>query len=144
MPANRLIAESYVQWDPLWLLRLGAAPFWLQFNMRPSYDELLRYLTGTETYDHIDINLFSHGLWSPGVVSTEQWRGLAESAARIRGDLIGVDEHAYPADIGSSLRFQPAFRALPPRHPLPPPLPVEEIDRFLAAAAERAYSVDWI
>ncbi|MER6591383.1 hypothetical protein ABT214_05915 [Micromonospora purpureochromogenes] len=144
MPANRLLAESYVQWDPLWTLRLGAVPFWLRFNMRPSYEDLQRYLDGTEPYDYIHVNLFSQGLCSPGVVPTEQWRDLAASSARIRGELIGVDESAYPVDIGSSLRYQPALQALPPRHPLPPPLPAGNIDRFLTETGDPTYAVEWI
>ncbi|UUU19075.1 hypothetical protein [Streptomyces sp. DSM 40750] len=43
-----------------------------------------------------------------------------------------MDERAYPEDIGSTLRYQPALAALPERHPLPPPLGVEELDEFLA------------
>lgn len=146
MRADRLLAESYVQWDPLWMLRLGAVPFWLQFPMRPSYQTLRDYLAGLTSYDEpyeeILVNLFSHGLHSPGLVPLEQWRELAESMARSRGDIIGVHEHAFPADPGSSMRYQPAYAALPQRHPLPPPLPVDNIDRFLAKAGDE-YSVRW-
>lgn len=142
MPAQRLIVESYVQWDPLWALRLGAVPFWSRFNMEPSYLELTRYLTGTEPYDYIHVNLFSQGLWSPGVVPVRHWRRLAGSSARIHGDVIGVDEAAYPLDLGSAMRFQPAFASLPPRHQLPPPLDIAEIDRFLAES-DRRYQLTW-
>jgi hypothetical protein len=30
--ANRLLVESYVQWDPMWVLRTGSVPFWSRFN----------------------------------------------------------------------------------------------------------------
>jgi hypothetical protein len=33
LPGQRLVVESYVQWDPLWTMRLGAVPFWMRFNM---------------------------------------------------------------------------------------------------------------
>jgi hypothetical protein len=125
------VVESYVQWDPLWTLRLGAVPFWSRFNMEPAYEELERYLSNTEPYHYIHLNLFSQGLWSPGVVPVSRWRELVESAASLGGDVIGVDEDAYPLDTGSTLRFQPAFASLPPRHAMPPPLHVDDIDRFL-------------
>ncbi len=131
VPSGRLLAESYVQWDPYWVLRLGVVPLWLRFNMQPSYEELRRYLDDAEPYDHIYLNLFSQGLWSPGVVSLEQWRELIESKAREHAEIIGVDEDAYPLDIGSTMRYQPAFEALPFRHPIPTPLTPEDIDLFL-------------
>ncbi|WP_238447249.1 hypothetical protein [Micromonospora sp. 4G55] len=143
LPGNRLLAESYVQWDPLWVLRHGAVPFWLRFNMTPSYEDLRRYLDGAAPYDHIHINLFSQGLCSPGVVPTKQWRDLADSRAHISGGLIGVDEQAYPVDAGSTLRYQPAYQALPPRHPLPPPLRADDIDQFLTST-DGTYPVEWI
>ncbi len=147
MRADRLLAESYVQWDPLWVLRLGMVPFWLRFPMRPSYELLRDYLADVaardEPYAEILINLFSHGLRSPGLVPAEQWRKLAETHATHRGDLIGVDEDAFPVDPGSSARYQPAYASLPQRHPLPPPLPVTDVDRFLATVPDDAYDVSW-
>jgi hypothetical protein len=142
MPGRRLLVESYVQWDPLWALRLGAVPFWLRFNMQPSFEDLERYLERAEPYDHIHLNLFSQGLWSPGVVPVRRWRELVASRARVRGEVIGVDEDSYPLDTGSTMRFQPAFAALPPRHPLPAPLDVGDVDRFLDAAPA-SYPVTW-
>ncbi|MDA8372276.1 MAG: hypothetical protein M0026_20745 [Nocardiopsaceae bacterium] len=130
MPAARLLAQSYVQWDPMWTLRLGAVPFWLRFNTRPSYADLSRYLDGAEPYGRIHLNLFSQGLWSPGVVSIEQWHRLITAHAREHAQIIGVDTGAYPSDTGGTLRYQPAFAALPPRYPLPAPLTMADIDRF--------------
>lgn len=143
MRADRLLAEAYVQWDPLWVLRLGVVPFWLRFTMLPSYEELRDYLATAEPYEEILINLFSHGLRSPGLVPADQWRELAVRTARSHGDLIGVDEQDFPADAGSTMRYQPAYAALPQRHPLPAPLPVEDIDRFLATVGDGGYSVTW-
>jgi hypothetical protein len=131
-----------VQWDPLWVLRLGAVPFWNRFNMKPAYSELERYLDAAEPYDHIHLNLFSQGLWSPGVVPVPRWRELVASAARVHGEVIGVDASAYPLDSGSTMRFQPAFAALPPRHPLPAPLDLADIDRFLDASGS-SYGLTW-
>ncbi|WP_219420063.1 hypothetical protein [Pseudonocardia nigra] len=134
IPAQRLLVQSYVQWDPLWAQRLGAVPFWIRFNMAPSFQDLERYLERAEPYDHIHLNLFSQGLWSPGVVPVAHWRGLVASWARVRGEVVGVDEGTYPLDTGSAMRFQPAFAALAPRHPLPAPLGVTDVDRFVDAA----------
>ena len=113
----------------MWVLRTGAVPFWCRFNKQPDYQELKRYLCSAEPYDEIFINLFSQGLWSPRVVSVSQWRQLAISHATV-ADVIGVDEHSYPIDTGSALRFQPAFAALPARHPLPAPLDIADLDGF--------------
>jgi hypothetical protein len=142
LPAQRLLVQSYVQWDPLWSQRLGAVPFWIRFNMQPSFQDLQRYLERADRYDQVHLNLFSQGLWSPGVVPVHHWRELVASAARVRGEVIGVDENAYPLDTGSTMRYQPAFAALPPRHPLPPPLDVSDIDRFLDTTTS-SYPVTW-
>jgi hypothetical protein len=143
VPSGRLLAESYVQWDPYWALRLGVVPFWLRFNMEPSFEALRQYVEAVEPYDHIYLNLFSQGLWSPGVVPLEQWRELIESKAREHAEIIGVDENAYPLDIGSTMRYQPAFEALPFRHPIPAPLTPEDIDLFLEESSMGYPGLRW-
>ncbi|TQM55661.1 hypothetical protein FHU43_0436 [Halopolyspora algeriensis] len=142
LPGDRLLAESYVQFDPMWALRLGAVPFWLRFNMEPAYEALRDYLHATERFRDIHVNLFSQGLWSPGVVPVDRWRALAAEQAAGAGEVLGVDEDAYPLDAGSSLRYTPAFRSLPPRHSLPPPLSIEDIDEFRAQTSTM-HAVDW-
>lgn len=144
LPADRLLAECYVQWDPMWVLRLGAVPFWLRFNMEPSYEEFAAYLDGlAEPYHHIHLNLFSQGLSSPGLVSIEQWQELIGRNARTRGEIIGVDTDAYPVDTGATVRYQKAFESLPPRQPLPAPLPVSGIDRFVDQSGDAHPRVGW-
>jgi hypothetical protein len=142
LPGDRLLVETYVQWEPLLVLRLGAVPFWSRFNMEPSYQVLRRYLDGTEPYREIHLNLFSHGLCSPGTVPVPQWRELVASRAGERGEVIGVDEASYPTDLGATSRYEPAFAALPARHPLPPPLPIADIDGFVNANPGR-WPVQW-
>lgn len=142
-PTSRLLAECYVQWDPYWVLRLGVVPFWLRFNMEPAYQELRNYLQRAEPYDTIHLNLFSQGLRSPGLVPIERWRELIRTAAREHAEIIGVDEDAYPVDTGSTLRYQPAFEALPYRQPIPPPLTAADIDRFLADDAATDARIKW-
>ncbi|MDP9403931.1 MAG: hypothetical protein M3P85_11550 [Actinomycetota bacterium] len=144
VPSGRLLVESYVQWDPYWVLRLGVVPFWLRFNMQPSYEDLQTYLDHAEPYDDIYLNLFSQGLWSPGVVPLEKWRELIKSKAREHAEIIGVDEKAYPLDTGSTMRYQPAFEALPFRHPIPPPVTVDDIDVFLENSRKDYPRVRWV
>jgi hypothetical protein len=139
MPAQRLLVESYVHWEPMWALHLGAVPFWMRFDMETDHDELRAYLKETQPYAHI--HLFSQAV-SPGVVPVQRWRELAASAATTHGEVIGVDENAYPLDTGSSMRYQPAFAALPPRHPLPAPLTMTDIDHFLDTATV-SYRITW-
>lgn len=133
LPADRLLVETYNQWEPHWALRLGAVPFWLQFTAESSYQLLEEYLRRDEQpYRRIGVNLFSNAVHSVGQVPAGQWRELARRYARVEGDLLGVDGRAFPEDIGSTLRYRPALAALPERHPLPPPLDVGELDDFLA------------
>ncbi|MDR7300100.1 hypothetical protein [Haloactinomyces albus] len=142
LPADRLLAESYVQFDPLWTLRLAAVPFWLRFNMLPSYAALRDYLHSAEPFRDIHVNLFSQGLRSPGVVPVDRWRELAAGQAGGTGEMLGVDESTYPLDVGSSMRYTPAFAALPPRHPIPPPLSLADIDEF-RTQTRKNHAVDW-
>jgi hypothetical protein len=76
------------------------------------------------------------------VVPVERWRDLIERHARGGAQVIGVDEDAYPMDLGSALRYQPAFESATARLPLPPPLEVREFDEFLAESGDR-YAVRW-
>lgn len=118
-PADRLLVESYVQWDPMWVLRTGSVPFWLRFNLEPDYQLLRDYLESVEPYEFIHLNLFSPGLAAPGVVPAEQWEQLLQRHARQVGDLAAVE-----------------------REPIPEPLTVDDIDRFFTHAPPR-YAISW-
>ncbi|MEU9247018.1 hypothetical protein [Streptomyces sp. NPDC048385] len=134
LPADRLLVETYNQWEPYWALRLGLVPLWLQFTARPSYDWLEQYLRRSDPYRRVDVNLFSNGLRSVGQVPAEDWGDIARRYATEAGGTIGVDEAAFPEDIGSTLRYGPALARLPQHHPLPPPVCVDELDEFLDQA----------
>lgn len=140
---NRLLVESYVQWDPLWVLRTRSVPFWGRFNMEPTYHELERYLTDVEPYDEVFVNLFSQGIESPGVVPVERWEQLIRQHARQKAAVIGVDPSTYPLDTGSTLRYQKAIRSIPVRAPLPGHLALADVDRFLAESG-RTYTASWL
>lgn len=67
---------------------------------------------------------------------------VAATAGRVRGEVIGVNGDAYPIDAGSTMRYQRAFAALPPRHPLPAPLDVAEVEHFLDTHTA-SYRLGW-
>lgn len=142
-PTDRLLVESYVQWDPMTALRTNSVPFWLRFNMEPSFRELKNYLESTEPYDFIHLNLFSQGIESPGVVPVEQWESLLAAHARQRGELLGVDRETYPMDPGSTMRYQQEFARIPSRRPLPRALDIAQVDEFLRDTRTR-YAVSWL
>lgn len=135
-PANRLLVETYAQWDPFWVLRTASVPYWLNFHTQPERAALEGYLDQTRPFDHIHINLLSHGVRSPGVVPVQDWADLAQYHARKEGNVIGVDEDAYPLDAGSTLRFSKAFADIPTRQQLPAPLTIADVDAFAAEHTE--------
>lgn len=130
LPANRLLVESYVQWDPHLALRVGAVPYWMRFNHGTDRDRLERYLDDSDPYDQIHLNLFSPGIDAVDTVPIDQWRTVT-ARARKHGQLIGVDEQAYPSDLGGSLRYHSAYASLRPRYPIPAPLTPADLDSFL-------------
>src|SRR5699024_7787353 len=109
---HRLMVQTYAQWDPLWILRTRAVPYWIRFNTRPEHDELDRYLSAAKPYEHIHVNLMSHGGQSPGVVDVDQWRALAHRRARTQGEGFGVGRRGHPLDAGSGIRYNHALRDL--------------------------------
>jgi hypothetical protein len=41
-----------------------------------------------------------------------------------------ICQDAYPLDTGSTMRYQPAIRPAPPRHPLPAPLTMTDFEQL--------------
>jgi 2-hydroxy-6-oxonona-2,4-dienedioate hydrolase len=70
------------------------------------------------------------------VAPVERWRGLLARARR-RGAFLGVDPRLHPRDFGSFGRFHRQLAALP-RHAMPAPLTLEELDLFLADRRDEA------
>lgn len=132
---RRLVAESFIVMEPYWVLRTGTVPFWMVFNMEPSAHAFESYLHGRAAFDEIGIMLFSHGVESAGLASIERWRAL--------GSLVGVDPDAYPRDFAVFVRYSFALRQhFRARYPIPVPLPLAELDRFLSERVGR-YRVSW-
>ena len=98
------------------MLRLGVVPFWTVFNDQMSADRLNNYLDTTNPYDEIYMTLFSKGLHSLGIASSDQWRSIL-NRARQHGEFIGVDKQKYPVDAASYVRHynrpEETRRALP-------------------------------
>ncbi|SHE93192.1 hypothetical protein [Streptoalloteichus hindustanus] len=130
LAADRLLVESYNQTEPLWTFRLGAVPLWLHFPVTSAYQRAQEYLDSRGVPAEMLVSLFANGLRSLGQVPLDQWRELAARATR-HGELIGVAEHAYPADLGSTARYARSLARYGPRHPVPPPLPVSAVEDFL-------------
>jgi hypothetical protein len=63
----------------------------------------------------------------------ERWHGLTARARR-NGQLVAVDEMAYPAHFAVFARYGSALRRLPRHHPLPPSLALEPTLADLADA----------
>lgn len=142
MPANRLVAESFAVMEPWWMLRTGSVPFWMVFNKEPSAAALETYLDRGEPYDHIHMMLFSHGVDSVGLVPMARWRSLI-GRARHTCSFLGVDERAYPRDFAAFIRYNIDFeKKVKSRYPMPVPLPLDRLDRFLQESGGR-YAVQW-
>lgn len=143
MPANRLVAESFIVMEPWWVVRTGSVPFWMVFNKEPSASGLEAYLDRTEPYDHIHMMLFSHGVESVGLVPIERWRSVIGRARRSCG-FLGVDERAYPRDFAAFIRYNIDFeKKIAARYPMPGPLSLRQLDAFLEESDGR-YPVRWI
>ncbi len=142
LPADRLLVESFILMEPYWALRTGSVPYWAVFNTEPSAAALERYLETAEPYDEIRMMLFAHGADSVGVAPIARWRSLLDRA-RTHGEFVGVDERKFPRDLATLVRYHTRVKEVPARFPLPAPLPLEQLDAFLARQEDR-YDVEWV
>jgi hypothetical protein len=129
--SNRLLVECFNIIEPWWALRIGAVPFWLVFNMEPSVSSLERYLSSATPYDFIHLVLFSHGVEGPGLVPLERWHSILRRAT-IEGKFLGVNEKKYPKDMAVFIRYDGELQKIPVRYPMPEPLTLEQLSRFLS------------
>jgi hypothetical protein len=141
--ANRLLVESFIVLEPMWALRTGSVPFWMKFNMEPSVNWIEQYLENTDPYDEIYMMLFSHGTDSIGLPSIERWRTVL-NRARQRGAFVGVEEDKYPRDFATLIRYYTDLQpTIPARYPLPAPLTLEQLDKFIELAGD-SEPVRWL
>jgi hypothetical protein len=141
MKVSRLLVESFIMMEPWWTLRTGAVPFWMTFNEEKSADALEHYLRDAEPFDDMHLLLFQHGTEGPRLASIARWRELL-AKARVRGEFLGVDPSKHPRDFAALVRYHAALRKLPARYPLPGPLSLSQLERFLEEAGDR-YEVRW-
>jgi hypothetical protein len=141
IPANRLFVESFIVLDPYWTLRAGAVPFWLKFNMDPSYEWLEHYLDTSDPYDYINLTLFSHGVECVGLSPIERWEELLKRA-RKEGSFVGVDKEKFPRDFGVYARYSNRLSEIPARYPIPGPLAISQMERFIREEGGR-FPVQW-
>ncbi len=136
LPADRLIAESFILMEPWWILRTGSVPWWGLFSVEDSAGRLEAYL-GEEAYDEVFVMLFPHGIEGVGFAPVERWRKVLNLARR-RGGFIGLDADEYPKDFAGLVRYHDDVRErIRERHPIPTSLTFEELDDFLARSAGR-------
>ena len=141
--ANRLLVESFVLLEPTWTLRTGSVPFWMKFNMEPSLEWIEHYLEHTDPYDEIYMILFSHGVDAVGLPTIERWRQVFNKA-RKHGEFIGVEEDKFPRNFATLVRYYTDLqRIIRSRYPLPAPLALEQLDKFIADAGDR-FPVQWL
>ena len=132
-PAERLLVSSFIVHDPWRTITSASVPFWTFFPVRRAANDLAAYLDDN-TYDDIDVMLFSHGVGSRGLADAGTWQRLADRAGR-RGRLLGVDADQFPADFTAFARYAKALRSLPDATRPWQPLPVDEALAGLADAA---------
>ena len=127
--------------EPWWTLRTGSVPFWMQFNTETSFDALSAYLERSDPFDEIYLTLFQHGTEGVGLPSIAQWRTLLRHARR-RGEFLGIEPEEHPRDFGGLGRYQDAVQEIPARYPIPSPLPLTQLARFVDER-EGQYEVEW-
>lgn len=137
LPTDTLVIESFVLLEPHWVLRAGAVPLWMTFNMQPSLEFVHRYLDGVPPYDRIYLMLFAHGVDSVGLPPIDEWRRLL-GRAREHGEFLGLRPRSYPAHFAHFARYSQALRQkIPARHPMPDPLQLEQVEHFIRDHGER-------
>jgi hypothetical protein len=101
------------------------------FCTDPSAETLRRFLD-TESFDEIDLMLFSHGTEGVGVTPIAKWRALLERSRR-EGRFLGVDTRRYPRDFATFARFGRALAELGPQMEPPPPMTLSQFEAGLRA-----------
>jgi hypothetical protein len=129
IPAERLFVESFAIVEPYWTLRTGSVPFWMTFNDEDSLAAVRDYLTGRE-FDSIILALFQNAVEPVGLPGIDEWHEVLGRARRA-GWFAGLSPQQHPRDMGQLASYDDALRDVPARYPLPGPLTLNDLDRFL-------------
>lgn len=141
MPTDRLVIESFVLHEPHWVMRTGAVPLWMTFNMKPSLEFVEKYLDETAPFEQIYLMLFAHGVDSIGLPDIEEWRQLLNRAGN-QGEFLGLKPETYPAHFAHFGRYSQALRdKIPERFDLPEPLPLARFEQFAKEHGAPRYGV---
>lgn len=141
IPADRLLAESFIVLEPWWTLVTGSVPFWMEFNMEPSLEALRGYLDSSAPFREIWMMLFNHGVEAVGLPTIDSWEEVLARATE-KGGWVGADTPEFPMDYAQFARYHTEIQKLPGRYPLPDALTLGNLAEFLDAHGHR-YSVDF-
>ena len=88
------------------------------------------------------MTLFANSVEGIDLAAIRQWRSIL-SRARKSGSFVGVDEAAYPYDLGLYFRFHLDLKnKISARLPMPEPLTLRQLDRFRSRNPDRR--VQWV
>jgi hypothetical protein len=140
---TRRLVESFIVMEPFWTIRTGSVPFWMVFNKLPSAEALEAYLDARDPFGEIYMMLFSHGVESIGLTPIQRWQRILQRGGK-NSSFVGVDERAYPRDFAVFVRYYfDLQRKIDSRHPIPPPVTLNDLDQFIEENRER-YPVQWL
>ena len=135
MDAGRLLVECFALLEPYWTLRTGSIPYWLAFTSNCCARGLEDYVLAATAFDEMYLMLFSSGIEGIGMATIDRWRGILNQARQCSA-FVGVDEKEFPSDYAAFVRYHTELkRQVRTRQPLPQPLTLAELDRFIAQAA---------
>jgi hypothetical protein len=139
---KRLFIDSFFLMDPWWTIKTGSIPFWMKFNMEPSYDWVNKYIEENGPFDEIYLTLFSHGVECVGLVPIAEWKKLLQKA-RTCGEFIGVDLEEFPRDFAAFLNYYKDFQEkVTSRYPMPEAATVQELKEFIVQNSSK-YLISW-
>jgi hypothetical protein len=147
LPADRLVAESFILLEPWWMLRTGSVPYWALFGVEESARRLEAYLSSAPSgpfgaFREARVMLFPHGTEGAGLAHIERWREALHDVPE--HGFLGVDTDEFPRDFAALYRYHPSFiETVPSRYPMPGPLLVEDLEAFVTAHGAR-YGVELV
>jgi hypothetical protein len=141
MPADRLIAESFLLMEPWWTLRTGSVPFWGLFGVEESAQRLEAYLDAARTsregpFRAAHVMLFPHGTEGAGLAHIDRWRQALQGVPE--HGFLGVETSEFPRDFAALYRYHTELKErIRARYPMPGYLPLEDVEAFVAERGER-------
>jgi hypothetical protein len=128
--------QSFIALDPYWTLAdgFGAALDAVQHGALAGTRR--DYLRARRAVRRHPPRLFQHGVEAVGIPTPAAVAVRASSPTARDGATLGADLDEFPLDFAHYGRYHRELKALPYRYPLPPPLTMADLDRFLAQAPD--------